>query len=415
MNYLKSILFIAFLSLLVSCQEKRPVDRMNDGQLRVYADELAHKFIIADGHVDLPELLHENHFIADAVHAPFIINADKGEFDYERAKKGGLSAPFMSIYIPSSYQKKEDFGRALADSLIDFVDGIVKLHPDKFSLAINTDEVIANFNAGKISLPKGMENGAPIGNDIENLKHFYDRGIRYITLTHSKNNQICDSSGDTVQWGGLSPFGKEVVKEMNRLGIMVDISHVDDSTFYQVMKMTDVPCIASHSSCRYFSPDARRDMTDEMIKALGKNGGVMLINFYTAFLDGATDKQQKTNNELIDTALKENGLKKSDSLAKGIIAKIKNENPMPIVDIEKVTDHIDHVVKLIGVDHVGFGSDFDGVDGMLPQGLTDASLYPNLIYSLLKRGYTEADIEKICNANFLRVWKQVEKAAKTLK
>jgi membrane dipeptidase len=412
MNNLKSILLIAFLSLLIGCKEKRPVDRLNDEQLRAYANELAHQFIIMDGHVDLPELLHENHFVADAAHSQFIINADKGEFDYERAKKGGLSAPFMSIYIPSSYQKKDDFGKALADSLIDFVDGMVKLHPDKFSLVTNTDEVKANFDAGKISLPKGMENGAPIGNDLSNLTYFCNRGIRYITLTHSKNNQICDSSGDTVQWGGLSPFGKQVVKEMNRLGIMVDISHVDDSTFYQVMRLTNVPCIASHSSCRYFSPGARRDMTDDMIKALGKNGGVMLINFYTAFLDSATDKQQKMNNEMIALALKEKGLKKSDSLAKPIIAKIEKENPLPLVEVEKVTDHIDHVAKLIGVDHVGLGSDFDGVDGMLPQGLTDASMYPNLIYSLLKRGYTEDDIEKICSGNFFRVWKQVEEVAK---
>ncbi len=404
-----AVVFLAFC--VVSCSEKKPDYWMTDEQLKEYANELAHKYIIADGHVDLPEVMVENHILVDAANSPFFIHATKGEFDYELARKGGLTAPFMSIYIPSLYQKRNDFGKAYADSLIDMVDGIVKLHPDKFALATNTGEVDANFKAGKISLPKGMENGAPIGNDIKNLKYFYDRGIRYITLTHSKNNQICDSSGDTTKWNGLSPFGKEVVQEMNRLGIMVDISHVDDSTFYQVMKLTKVPAIASHSSARYFSPTTRRDMTDDMIKALAKNGGVMLINFYTAFLDSATAKQQKENNKKIEITLQEKGLKESDSLAKPIIEQIKKDNPMPLVDVEKVADHIDHVVKLTSIDHVGFGSDFDGVNGMLPKGLTDASMYPNLIYSLLKRGYTETDIEKICSGNFLRVWKKVEEGA----
>ncbi len=411
MTIVKTAAVVALYLCLFSCAEKKTINHMTDEELKTVAVELAHRYIIADGHVDLPEVMVENHILANIANSQFFIHADKGEFDYELAKKGGLTAPFMSIYIPASYQKKNDFGKAYADSLIDMVEGIVKLHPDKFSLATTTKDIETNFKAGKISLPKGMENGAPIGNNIKNLKYFYDRGIRYITLTHSKNNQICDSSGDTTKWNGLSPFGKEVVLEMNRLGIMVDISHVDDSTFYQVMKITKVPAIASHSSARYFSPSTRRNMTDDMIKALAKNGGVILINFYTAFLDSATAKQQKENNKKSELALKEKGLKETDSLAKILVDQIKKENPLPLVDVEKVADHIDHVVKLTSIDHVGFGSDFDGVNGMLPKGLTDASMYPNLIYSLLKRGYTEADIEKICSGNFIRVWKQVEDGA----
>lgn len=411
MTIVRAVCVVLFGLVVISCSEKKPAEQMNEDELKILANELAHKYLIADGHVDLPEVMVENGILADSAHSKFFIHATKGEFDYELARQGGLTAPFMSIYIPSSYQKRTDYGKTYADSLIDLVDGIVKLHPDKFALAANTTEVEANFKAGKISLPKGMENGAPIGNDIKNLKHFYDRGIRYITLTHSKNNQICDSSGDTAKWNGLSPFGREVVAEMNRLGIMVDISHVDDSTFYQVMKLTKVPVIASHSSARYFSPTTRRNMTDAMIKELAKNGGVMLINFYTAFLDSATAKQQRVKNNKIELALREKGLKENDSLAKPIIEQIKRENPMPLVDVEKVADHIDHVVKLTSIDHVGFGSDFDGVDGMLPQGLTDASMYPNLIYSLLKRGYTKADIEKICSVNVLRVWKKVEESS----
>lgn len=405
-----SLLIIALAFLTSSCGEKKPADRMTDDQLQAYADELAHRFIIADGHVDLPERLKGIKFTADSINT--VVATQKGDFDFERAKKGGLSAPFMSIYIPSSYQKNADCGKSYADSLINWVDMITKKLPEKFMLAKTPTEVEANFKTGKISLPKGMENGAPIGNDLKNVKYFYDRGIRYITLTHSKNNQICDSSGDTVKWNGLSPFGKEVVKEMNRVGIMVDISHVDDSTFFQVIKLSKAPCIASHSSCRYFAPSVRRDMTDEMIKKLGENKGVISVNFYTAFIDSATANYQAKARKEIESILKEKKLTPTDTAARRLIARYKNENPPPVVDIEVVVDHIDHIVKLIGIDHVAFGSDFDGVDGMLPKGLEDASKYPNLIYHLLKRGYTESDIEKICYKNLWRVWNKVEEVAK---
>lgn len=406
-------LLILSAALLFSCTEKKPVDRMTDEQLRSYADELAHKYIITDGHVDLPERLKEKNFIVDSANMSVIISTTEGEFDYSRSKKGGLDAPFMSIYIPSSYQSKPDKGKGLADSLINMVTGIASLLPDKFALANTPAEVEANFEAGKISLPMGMENGAPIGNDLANLKYFYDRGIRYITLTHNFDNQICDSSRDTTHtWNGLSPFGREVVAEMNRLGIMVDISHVDDSTFYQVMKITKAPCIASHSSCRNFAPSIQRDMSDDMIKTLGENDGVMLINFYNVFLDSVVANRDELNRKKLLSLLEEKGIKENDSLAKPIINQFRKENPPLKTDIEMVANHIDHVVKLAGIDHVGFGSDFDGVDGRLPVGLEEPSKYPNLIYTLLKRGYTEEDIAKICYKNVWRVWNKVEQVAK---
>ena len=401
---------LAFALILVNCAEKKPVDRMSDEQLEAFANELAHKYIITDGHVDLPERLKGMKFTADSINT--VVSTARGDFDFERAKKGGLSAPFMSIYIPSSYQKNSDFGKSYADSLINWVDLIAGKLPDKFALAETPADVEENFKNGKISLPKGMENGAPFGNDLSNVKYFYDRGIRYVTLTHSKNNQICDSSGDTVKWNGLSPFGREVIAEMNRVGIMIDISHVDDSTFYQVMKLTKAPCIASHSSCRYFAPSVRRDMTDDMIKKLGKNDGVISVNFYTAFIDSSVANYQTRSRKYIEGLLKEMHLKPTDTLAKKIVAKYKNEHPLPQVDIQRVVDHIDHIVNLIGIDHVAFGSDFDGVDGMLPKGLEDVSKYPNLIYHLLKRGYTEKEIEKICYRNTWRVWRRVEEVAR---
>lgn len=386
---------------------------MNDEQLRAYADELAHKFIITDGHVDLPFRLKVKNFRLDREYMGIPVSSKEGDFDFERAKKGGLDAPFMSIYIPSSYQKKPDNGKALADSLIDMIDGIAEQIPDKFARANTPAEVEANFKAGKVSLPLGMENGAPIGNDLANVKYFYDRGIRYITLTHGKDNQICDSSYDTTRtWNGLSPFGRKVVEEMNKTGIMVDISHVSDSTFYQVMAMTKVPCIASHSSCRFYTPGFVRNMSDDMIKKLGENNGVIQINFGSTFLDSTVRAKNEENRKKLQAILDEKKMKFSDSLAKPVIDQFQKENPSLFADVETVANHIDHVVKLTGIDHVGIGSDFDGVGDSLPTGLKDVAQYPNLIYVLLKRGYTESDIEKICYKNVWRVWNAVGEAAR---
>jgi membrane dipeptidase len=288
------------------------------------------------------------------------------------------------------------------------VTAIAQQIPDKFALANSPAEVEANFQAGKISLPMGMENGAPIGNDISNVKYFFDRGIRYITLTHGKDNQICDSSYDTTHtWNGLSPFGRQVVAEMNRVGIMVDISHVDDSTFYQVMKLTKAPCIASHSSCRAFTPGFVRNMSDDMIKELAKNDGVIQINFGSSFLDSTVRAQNEVNRGKLAALLKEKNLSFRDSLAKPIIEQFQKDNPTLFADVETVANHIDHVVKLVGINHVGLGSDYDGVGDSLPTGLKDVSQYPNLIYVLLKRGYREDDIEKICFSNVFRVWNKV--------
>lgn len=413
MMRIRIVLALLCIALAVSCSEKKSVESMNDEQLRAFADELAHKFIIADSHVDFPERLKENKIVLNEATKSIVLSDPGGEFDYERSQKGGLNSPFMSIFIPSSYQKQNDTGKAFADSLINNVQAIATLFPDKFALANTPSEVEANFKAGKISLPMGMENGAPIGNDLTNVKYYYDRGIRYITLTHSKDNQICDSSGDTTRtWSGLSPFGREVVSEMNRVGIMVDISHVDDTTFYQVMKLTKAPCIASHSSCRAFAPTVRRDMTDDMIKALGKNNGVMMINFYNAFLDSVVVNQNVKNKNKLRALLDAKGLHDEDAEAKPIIEQFAKENPPLKSDVEMVANHIDHVVKLAGIDHVGIGSDYDGVEGETPTGLEDVSKYPNLIYTLLKRGYTEEDIAKICYKNLWRVWNKVEQVAK---
>lgn len=371
------------------------------------ADSLAQAYIIVDGHVDLPYRLSVKNFRLERDYLGIPVSTTEGDFDYERAKKGGLDAPFMSIYIPSSFQKSSDMGKSVADTLIDMIEGIARELPDKFALARTPSEIEKNTEEGKISLPMGMENGAPIGNDLSNLEYFFDRGIRYITLTHGKDNQICDSSYDsTATWGGLSPFGEKVVAEMNRLGIMVDISHVSDEAFFDVVKVTKAPLIASHSSCRYFTPGFERNMSDDMIRKLAENDGVIQINFGASFLDSVA-RQNDSLRDSLEAILVSKNLTSKDPAAGPIIEQFGKEHRELYSDVARVADHIDHVVKLVGIDHVGIGSDYDGVGDSLPLGLKDVSTYPNLIAELLKRGYSAGDIEKLCYKNVFRVWNKV--------
>ena len=375
----------------------------NDAALKKQAYELAHKFIITDGHIDVPWRLNDGY-------EDLSVRTETGDFDYVRAVEGGLDAPFMSIYVPSSYQETGG-AKEKADSLIDLVHQIANDHPDKFEVAYSVADVNRIFSNGKIALPMGMENGAPILDDLSNVQYFYDRGIRYITLTHAKDNFICDSSYDTTgTWGGLSPFGREVVKEMNRVGIMVDISHVTDDVINQVLDMTNVPVIASHSSCRHFTPGWERNMGDEEIKRLKENGGVIQINYGSSFITQASLEKGEKNRERIMAYAKENNLKRGDEVLTAFAKKINAKNPV-YADISDVVDHFDRVVALAGINHVGIGSDYDGVGDSLPYGLKDVASYPNLIFHLLKRGYSEEDIEKICYKNVWRVWSAVEQAA----
>jgi len=431
MNLLRFFPAVCCLTLLTACSQqingqknppaqmeagfvKPDIRSLSDPELRDYADELAHRFIITDGHVDLPYRLTTRFFKLYREYVGIPVESKEGDFDYVRAKKGGLDAPFMSIYIPSEFQKTGG-AKVYADSLISMVEKIAAEHNDKFALAGSPDEIEANFKNGKISLPMGMENGAPI-QKLDDVDYYFKKGIRYITLTHSKDNKICDSSYDTAHTnGGLSKYGKKVVKEMNRAGIMVDISHVSDSAFYQVLRTTKAPVIASHSSCRKFTPGWQRNMSDEMIKALAKNGGVIHINFGTTFLDSDIKKSAEKLRGEMREMLKNKGLKEEEEAAKPVIEQFKKEHEKELyADLEIVANHIDHVKKLVGINHIGFGSDFDGVGDSLPTGLKDVSMYPNLIYTLLKRGYTEEDIAKICYQNTFRVWREVENVAKQL-
>jgi len=370
------------------------------------ANELAQKFIITDGHIDVPWRLNKGG------HEDLSVRTEGGDFDYVRAKEGGLDVPFMSIYVPSSYQVTGG-AKAKADSLINMVQKMADDHPDKFEVAYSPANAEAIVAAGKIALPMGMENGAPIEGDLANVAYFHERGIRYITLTHAKDNAICDSSYDTTgTHQGLSDFGVEVVAEMNKVGIMVDISHVSDNAFYQVMDITKVPAIASHSSCRHFTPGFERNMSDDMIKRLAENGGVIQINFGSSFVTQVSQDKRTANGEKVNAYAEENNLESDDSKVQEFAKQVAKDNPI-FCDVTDVADHIDHVVALAGIEHVGFGSDYDGVGDTLPYGLKDPSDFPNLIYHLLKRGYSEEDIEKICYKNVWRVWKATEEFARS--
>ena len=371
------------------------------------ADELAHKYIIVDAHVDVPYRLM-------AKMEDITVRTPKGDFDYVRAKQGGLSAPFMSIYVPSGFQKTVGASKAYADSLIDLVYGLVNKNPEKFALANTPDEVEANFKKGLISLPMGMENGSPIEDKLENVAYFQKRGVRYITLTHAEDNLICASSYSlNNKWNGLSAFGKQVVEEMNRVGIMIDVSHVSDKTIEQVLEISKAPVIASHSSCRKYTPTLIRNLPDDLIKKIAAKGGVIHINFSSLFLDSTAAKAFLQERQDKSEWLLKNNTTQKDPRYKAFDAEYERTHRQHFSTLKRLADHIDHIKKLVGIDYIGFGSDFDGAGDSFPEGIKDVSMYPNLIALLLQGGYTEGDIEKICYKNTFRVWREVERLSQS--
>lgn|SRR5690606_25224343 len=403
-------LFFGIGFLLSSCNPKSGTQATSHDQaLLKQAEKIAKDVIITDGHVDFPYHFRAYYGTVNASNSQIAIVSPLGEFDYTRAKKGGLDAPFMSVYIPASYQVKGG-AKELADSLIDFVHFLSDRYPEKFGQGRSPEEINQNFKKGIISLPIGMENGAPIGDDLDLIDYFHDRGVRYITLTHSKWNLICDSSYDPERkWNGLSPFGYQVIERMNEVGIMVDVSHISDSAFYQVIRTTKVPVIASHSSCRHFTPDFERNMSEEMILKLKENGGVIQINFGSDFLDSDVSKNRDVYAAKWEEYKTNNNLAPEGAELEAALQNFKLQYPDALYSsVAKVADHIDLVVRIAGIEHVGLGSDFDGVGDSLPDGLKDVSQFPNLIAELLRRGYTKKDIERICYKNVWRVWNAVE-------
>ena len=376
-----------------------PVGPIHDPVLR--AANLARSAIIVDGHLDVPYRLETRwEDISTAT--------DHGNFDYPRAKEGGLDAPFMAIYTPAELED-EGLAKERADQLIDMVWDIATRAPDRFNVALSVNAVRRNHRYGVVSLPMGMENASPIEGDLENLRYFYGRGIRYITLAHNASNHIADSSRDDPRWDGLSPFGEEVVREMNRVGMMIDVSHISDAAFWDVMEVSAAPVIASHSGPRHFTPGWPRNLSDEMIRALADGGGVIMINFGSSFLTQEANTYRYGRRDAYRASLAERGLEPTEELEVAFNEEWTAEHgPFPFASVDDVLDQIDHVVELVGIDHVGLGSDFDGVGDTLPVGLKDVSEYPNLIRGLFERGYGEEEIRKILGENLLQVWAEVD-------
>jgi membrane dipeptidase len=396
---MKKFSIISIVCLLTACVHVTPDQAADDVVLT--GAEIADKYLIVDTHIDVPFRLHRKP--ADVGSA-----TESGEFDYPRAKQGGLNVPFMSIYIPASVDAAGG-ATELADKLIDDVENIVAEHPDKFSLVASTSDAMTTIASGKVGLALGMENGAPIAGDLTLLRHFHDRGIRYITLTHSKSNHISDSSYDEErQWAGLSDFGEILVLAMNGIGMMVDVSHVSDDAFYDVIRISQAPVIASHSSARHFVPGFERNMDDDMLRALASNGGVMQLNIGSTFISAASRQSSDDRTAIVKAFVAENNIDPTSDEARAAAMKIYKENPLTFATMTDVLDHVDHVVKIAGIDHIGIGSDFDGVGDSLPIGFKDVSDYPNFIDGLIQRGYSQADIEKILGANLMRVWRAVE-------
>jgi membrane dipeptidase len=396
-----AILVILSSLVLTACHTTSSAQKIESNAQA--AKRITQQNIIVDGHIDVPYRI-QNQWV------DVTKSTENGDFDYPRAVEGGLNAPFMSIYVPASLDNSAE-STALAHKLIDYVEAIVGRAPDKFALAYSVADVEQNFKDNKISLPMGMENGSPVQGSLDTLRIFHERGIRYITLAHSQSNHISDSSYDLRrQWKGLSPFGKELVVEMNKLGIIVDISHVSDAAFYQVVEISNAPVIASHSSLRKFTPGFERNMDDKMIKALAANKGVIMINFGSGFVSPVARSWRDNRTNKAEELAKAFG--EDSQEVKDFVETYNTQSPYPFATLETVLDHIDHVVNLVGIDYVGIGSDYDGVGDSLPVNLKDVSEFPNLVEGLLDRGYSESNIKKILNENVLRVWREVEAVAK---
>lgn len=399
------VVIILLAGLVAACPGQTEKKGDIELKLKKKAEELARKYMIIDTHLDVPYRLKKK--MED-----ISVRTAGGDFDYPRAKRGRLDVAFMAAYVPAEY---EGTGKAysFANETIDMIEGFARTWPGKFVMARSVADVKKQFGQSSISLALGIENGACIEGNLANLKHFYDRGISYVTLTHSKANHICDSSFDPERkWHGLSPFGVKVISEMNRLGMMIDVSHVSDETFYQIIELSKAPVVATHSSCRHFIPGYERNMSDEMIKLLAKKGGVIQINFGSMFIGRQVNRESADLKKRMDEYIEAHNLKGQEK--EDYIEKYKREHPLRRVRVSDVASHIEHVIELVGIDYVGLGSDFDGVGDNLPEGLEDASCYPNLIYELLKKGRSEEDIKKICSDNFLRVWSDVEGIAREL-
>jgi membrane dipeptidase len=367
--------------------------------------------IVIDTHADTPQrFVDENWNFTDPLNG--------GMLNYESARKGNLAAQFFSIWVdPSQYSSNASAQRSL--KLIDATLGQIRKAPDKLQLCLSSNDIIGAHKSGKFAVLMGIEGGHSIENSLGLLRDYYRLGVRYMTLTWSNTNDWADSSGDiddptVTHHNGLTPFGKQVVQEMNRLGMMVDISHVSDKTFWDVIATTRSPIIASHSSARALT-QTPRNMTDEMLQAVAKNDGVVMVNFFPAFIDenwrqawAASSTERNKAQDALEAEYHSKGLPvpftASDKIDREFAAKIGR------APFNSLIDHFDHVIKVAGIDHVGIGTDFDGIP-VPPEGIDSAADLPKITSALMARGYTAEGMKKLLGGNLLRVFREVQAAA----
>jgi len=404
---MKSLLLFIFLPVLVFAQSKE------EQRLLKKADKIHARAYTVDTHADVPINMMEMPGFDIGVKHDYMV--DGTQIDFPRMKEGGMDAMFFAVYLAQGKRTPE--GNALAKEkalkIFDAIHASVKKYPDIAEIVTTSKEGFSAHKRGKLGVFIGMENGSPIGNDLANLKMYYDLGLRYITLSHSFNNDISDSSGDPegAEFNGLSKFGESCVGEMNRLGIIVDVSHISDSAFYDVMRVSKAPVFASHSSCRALC-DVKRNMTDDMIKLMASKGGVIQINFVADFLKKPSEEVAISIKTLRMQAMKADATPEDKKKINEQLRQIKYKYPSDVPTVTAVADHIDHVVKIAGIDHVGIGMDMDGGSDVI--GCEDVSKIKNVTIELLRRGYSEKDIKKIWGENTMRVLAAAEKTAKAL-
>lgn len=389
----------------------------DESAMRTRAEKLHREAIVLDTHNDVTSPMLDDGFDLGMNG----VGADgklKTHTDFKRIREGGLDAQFFAIYVGREFvNKKPEEGGGAARRALDMIDAVyeqVRRHPDKMEMAYTVDDIRRISKKGRLAALMGIEGGHAIEDSLRTLRMFYRLGIRYMTLTHTNTNNWADSEADlsnpkVKHHNGLSDFGREVVREMNRVGMMVDISHVADKTFFDVIETTRAPVIASHSSARALAGHTR-NMNDDMLRALAKNGGVVMVNFYDGFLDGRKAEilmKQRAMTQELNEKYPNDPQRVTAEVQKWVESNPKSKTPMSVL-----LDHFDHIIKVTGIDHVGVGADFDGIPiDAAPEGMEDVSKMPNLTFELMKRGYKDADIKKILGENLLRVMSQVERVA----
>lgn len=409
------LLGLLFCFFFYGCQENiesKKTSEETESQLIDRALNIHRNVLTLDTHADTPLRMIEPGFDLSVRHDP---NETGSKVDYPRMKAGDLDAIFFAAFVAQDIRNDDgnERAKALCLQMIDSVLVSVQRNSDAVGLALNPQDAYTLEKEGKRAIYIGIENGYPIGDDLSNVEEYYNKGVRYITLVHSSNNDLADSATDPngPEHGGISDFGAQVIGEMNRLGIMVDVSHGNDSVFYDAIKMSKAPIIASHSNARAVTSH-KRNMTDEMLKLMSKNGGVVQLTMLADYLREAPENKARDS---AFAALRSNmkGMDKMSADQRRSLRKkfqeLDEKYPKPPATVKHVVDHIDHIVKIAGIDHVGIGCDFDGGGGI--QGVFDASEVMNITIELVRRGYTEEEIAKIWGGNLIRVFKKAQEVS----